>query len=126
MVDLTPIFVGVISLVSVVITVCLIPLLKAKIGKEQMTNLYNAVLIAVNAVEQMAKAGLIDKEARKAKVINYLEEHGYTVDMDTIEMMIESAVQNLPKTLATDYAEDTTTETIENTTEEDVPESETM
>lgn len=95
MMDLTPIAISVISLLTVVASAYFLPWLKVKLGNEKMAKLNSMVQIAVSAAEQMANAGFIKKEEKKKHVLDFLEKNGLTADLNLIEEMIEAAVNDL-------------------------------
>lgn len=97
--DLTPIIVSILSLIVAIVSIFLIPYLKKKYDNEKRMEIYTWTKMAVYAAEQLCKTGVINRDQRKQEVINFLNEHGYTVDMDVIETMIESIVLELPETL---------------------------
>lgn len=96
MFDITPILVAILIAIFGFIGAKVIPLIKAKVSKEDREMMMFWVEIGVNAAEQLCKAGVIKKEDRKQHVIDFLKSKGITVDMDTVEEMLESCVNELP------------------------------
>lgn len=96
MIDLTPIFQAVITLVSLVITVILIPLIRAKLTEAQNQKLTMWVNVAVAAAEQLFRESGAG-EKKKLYVLGFLRSKGYTYDSDTVDVMIEAAVQQLKR-----------------------------
>lgn len=94
MTDLTPIFSAVITLIMAVITTFLIPYLKTKIDSNKFDKIKTWVKVAVEAAE-MIYVGTGRGEEKKAYVIQYLNSKGYTLDADSINNLIESAVLEL-------------------------------
>ncbi len=94
MIDLTPLLEAIVSLVVVVISCYLIPLLKSKMSKETQENLEYWIDVAVKAAEQKYKGSGKGKE-KKQYVIDYLEKKGFTIDADKMEVLIESLVYDL-------------------------------
>ena len=94
MTDLTPIFQAVITLVSLVITVILIPLIRAKLTEAQNQKLTMWVNVAVAAAEQLFREPGAGSEKKKF-VLEFLQSKGYTYDSDTVDVMIEAAVLGL-------------------------------
>lgn len=94
MTDLTPIFSAAITLIMAVITTFLIPYLKTKIDSNKFDKIKTWVKIAVEAAE-MIYVGTGRGEEKKAYVIQYLNSKGYTLDADSINNLIESAVLEL-------------------------------
>lgn len=91
--DLTPIIQAVIALCAVLITTFVIPWVKSKVGEQNTDNMLAWVTIAVQAAEQLYTS--TDGAAKKEYVLNFLEEKGFEVDTDEIDLAIESAVLSL-------------------------------
>lgn len=90
------IFYVILSLVSIVITGIVIPLLKQKYGQQKINNVLDVVKIAVNAAEQIySKRG--QGSLKKEYVIQYLKEHGIKIKDDELDAMIEACVLELNK-----------------------------
>lgn len=85
-----------ITLIVAVITTFLIPYLKAKVDAEKFAKIKNWVKAAVEAAE-MIYNGTGRGAEKKAYVLNYLKEKGYTLDLDSIDNLIEFAVLALKK-----------------------------
>jgi LL-H family phage holin len=94
MIDLTPIFQAVITLVSLVITVILIPLIRAKLTEAQNQKLTMWVNVAVAAAEQLFRESGAGSEKKKF-VLEFLQSKGYTYDTDAVDLLIEAAVLDL-------------------------------
>lgn len=94
--DLTPVVTSAIALAVAIITVFVIPLIRSKVSAERLTELYTYVKIGVLAAEQLAKEGIINKEERTERVIEFLNKNGFTVNLDEVEEMIKSIVLSLP------------------------------
>lgn len=90
-VDLTPIVGAVVSLVSVIITVIVIPYIKSKTTAEQQKKICAWVKIAVEAAEQIY-AGVGRGDEKKQYVLDWLEARNIKVNADEINAMIEAAV----------------------------------
>lgn len=90
-VDLTPIVEALIALATLLITTFLIPWIKTKLSAEKFAEVEKWTRIAVNAAEMIYKESGMG-EAKKTYVINYLKTKGYTLDLDTVETLIEAAV----------------------------------
>ncbi len=84
----------IIPILGAIITYILVPLIKEKTTKEQRENAYSWVKIAVGAAEQMNEAGLITIP-KKEYVVEFLVSKGINVDMNKLDAMIESAVNEL-------------------------------
>lgn len=95
MIDLTPIMEAIIAIVTAVITAFLIPWLKGKIDADKLKKIKLWVTVAVEAAEQLYK-GSGRGEEKKAYVVQFLQEKGFTFDPDSLDKLIEAAVFNLP------------------------------
>lgn len=95
MIDLTTIMEAVITLIIAVVSAFVIPWLKRKISAEKLAEISEWVQIAVTAAEQIYN-GPGRGEEKKAYVLKFLTDKGYTVDMAAIENLIEAAVYELP------------------------------
>lgn len=91
MIDLTDVIIAVIGLVGTMVTTFLVPYLKQKLTNEQYSEMQLWVNIAVKAAE-MLYTGSGCGAAKKEYVIEFLKQKGYTMDTESIENMIESAV----------------------------------
>lgn len=94
--DFTPLFNAILTLLGVILTTYLIPLLKTKLTTDQLKKVREIVDIAVAAAEMLFKEGG-SGAAKKEWVIKYLESHGVDVDDAQINALIESAVYELKK-----------------------------
>lgn len=94
MYDITPIIEAVAALIAVVITAVVIPYIKSKTTAQQQAEIKEWVKIAVAAAEQLYK-GSGRGEEKKQYVIEWLNEHNITVDMDKIDALVEAAVYQL-------------------------------
>lgn len=94
MIDITPIIEAVFALIGVVITVIVIPYIKSKTTAAEQQEINAWVKIAVAAAEQIYK-GSGRGEEKKQYVLNWLKEHGITVDEGAIDALIEAAVYEL-------------------------------
>lgn len=96
MIDLTPIMEAIIALVVAVITAFVIPWLKGKIDADKLEQIKLWVTVAVKAAEQLYN-GTGRGEEKKAYVVKFLQEKGFTIDPDSLDKLIEAAVFNLPE-----------------------------
>lgn len=96
MIDLTPIMEAIIALVVAVITAFVIPWLKGKIDSDKLEQIKLWVTVAVEAAEQLYN-GTGRGEEKKAYVVKFLQEKGFTIDPDSLDKLIEAAVFNLPE-----------------------------
>ena len=92
--NITTIIQAVFALIAAVITVIVIPYIKSKTTAQQQAEINAWVKIAVSAAEQIYK-GSGRGEEKKAYVIQWLREHGITVDEAKLDALIESAVYEL-------------------------------
>lgn len=94
MIDLTIILEAVITIAVSVITVILIPWAKEKLGAERFNTLQKWVVVAVEAAEKLYQ-GSGRGDEKKAYVLKFLADKGFTVDTDKLDALIESAVYGL-------------------------------
>lgn len=88
------IFYVILSIISVLITGVLIPLLKQKYGREKVLSVMEAVDIAVKAAEQIYK-GTGQGDLKKQYVLMRLDEQGIKLSEKELDDMIESSVLEL-------------------------------
>ena len=86
-----------IELIVAVASMWLVPWLKAKCNAEQIADMLRWVEIAVSAAEQLYDAA--QGSAKKQYVVSFLEERGYRVDENEVDLAIEAAVLRLHKEL---------------------------
>lgn len=96
MVDLTDIIVAVLTLISALISAFVIPYLKTKVDSDKFEKIKAWVKVAVEAAE-MIYVGMGRGEEKKAYVLDFLHGKGFTLDMASIDNLIESAVLELKK-----------------------------
>ena len=94
MYDITPIIEAVAAIIAALITAFLVPYIKSKTTAEQQKEINAWVKIAVSAAEQIY-TGSGRGEEKKEYVINWLREHGITVDEAKLDALIEAAVYEL-------------------------------
>lgn len=94
MIDLTIILEAVITIAVSVVTVLLIPWVKEKLGAERFNTLQKWVVVAVEAAEKLYQ-GSGRGDEKKAYVLKFLADKGFTVDTDKLDALIESAVYGL-------------------------------
>ena len=94
MYDITPIVEAVAALIAALITAFVIPYIRSKTTAQQQAEINAWVKIAVSVAEQIYK-GSGRGEEKKAYVIQWLREHGITVDEAKLDALIESAVYEL-------------------------------
>ena len=94
MFDITTIIEAVFALIAVVITAIVIPYIKSKTTAAQQVQINSWVKIAVAAAEQIYVGSGRGAE-KKAHVLNFLKSKGVTLDVDSVDAMIEAAVYEL-------------------------------
>lgn len=94
MFDITVIIEAVFALLAAIITAIVIPYIKSKTTASQQAEINAWVKIAVTAAEQIY-IGSGRGEEKKAYVLNWLQEHGITVDAEKLDALIEAAVYDL-------------------------------
>lgn len=94
MFDITVIIEAVFALLAAIITAIVIPYIKSKTTASQQAEINAWVKIAVTAAEQFY-TGSGRGEEKKAYVLNWLQEHGITVDAEKLDALIEAAVYDL-------------------------------
>ena len=92
--DITPIIEAVAALIAALITAFVIPYIKGKTTSNQQQQINAWVRIAVTAAEQIYTGSGRGAE-KKEYVINWLREHGMTVDESKLDALIEAAVYDL-------------------------------
>lgn len=102
MIDLTPIINAIIALLAAIITVKVIPWIKAKTTNEQQATLKAVVKTLVFAAEQTWGAG--HGNEKLDFVIEQLRIKGYTVDRLEIEAAVGEYINNISPTVIVDSA----------------------
>lgn len=95
--DVTPILEAIGALLCAIVAYVLVPYIKSKTTSEQQKEINAWVRIAVSAAEQIY-AGSGRGEEKKAYVLEWLRNHGVTVDDEKLDAMIEAAVYELSNT----------------------------
>lgn len=93
----------VIAVLSAVVTYVVVPLLRAKLGDQQLAVVKEWVAIAVHAAEQIYNAGGQGAE-KKQYVVDFLTGKGLKISMEELDKLIEAAVFEMNKTLNSDGA----------------------
>lgn len=93
----------VVAVLSAVVTYVVVPLLRAKLGDQQLAVVKEWVAIAVHAAEQMFNAEGQGKE-KKQYVIDFLTKKGLKISAEELDKLIEAAVFEMNKTLNSDGA----------------------
>jgi LL-H family phage holin len=92
--DITHILQLAILLISAIVAAFVIPILKQKLGRDKLNRILVYVEAAVTAAEQLYNSE--QGQEKKAYVLEYLNtelaKNGLTVDMETLENLIEAQV----------------------------------
>lgn len=95
-IDLTDLIIALIGLAFTYASMCWEKHLKAKTTKEEQEVMFGWASIFVSAVEEMHRAGLLKGgEAKFNKVMELLEEKGYTFDTEASKAVITGCVWKL-------------------------------
>ena len=94
MTDITPIVIAFVSMVFAIIGIFLIPFVKSKVGEEKFKDISKWVRIAVNAAEQIYNESGMG-EVKIECVLEFLKKRGITMDIDSVDALIESEVYKL-------------------------------
>lgn len=97
--DITPILKLVVELIFAAVTIFQLPKIKklfaTKVSESDQKKLIRWAEIAVQAAEEAARSGLIDKKAKYQYAKKFLEARGVTFDADTMQALIDSTVWEL-------------------------------
>lgn len=97
--DITPILELAVKLIFAAVTIFLIPKIKklfaTKVSESDQKKLIRWAEIAVQAAEEAARSGLIDKKAKYQYAKSFLEARGATLDVDAMQALIDSTVWEL-------------------------------
>lgn len=97
--DITPILELAVKLIFAAVTIFMIPkikkLLTAKVAESDQKKIIRWVELAVQAAEEAARSGLIDKRAKYQYAKDFLEKRGVTFDADAMQALIDSTVWEL-------------------------------
>ena len=92
--NITPIVQAAAVLLAAVITTFVVPYIKSKTTAAQQSQINAWVRIAVSAAEQIYNGPSKGKD-KKAYVVEWLRQHGVTVDEPQLDALIEAAVYEL-------------------------------
>ena len=97
--DITAILELIVKLIFTLITIFLLPKLKAliseKVAESDQKKIIRWVELAVQAAEEAERSGLIDKKAKYTYALDFLEKRGVTFDPDTMQALIDSSCWEL-------------------------------
>lgn len=94
MTNVTPIAEAVFALIGAVITAAVVPYIRSRTTAQRQAEISGWVKTAVSAAEQLYK-GSGRGEEKKIYVLDWLNEHGVTVDESKLDALIEAAVYEL-------------------------------
>ncbi len=94
MFDITIIIKAAFALIGVIISAIVIPYIRSKTTVTQQQQINGWVKIAVEAAEQIYIGSGRGTE-KKAHVLNFLASKGVTLDVESVDAMIEAAVYEL-------------------------------
>ena len=98
-IDITPILELAVKLIFAAVTIFLIPKIKklfaTKVSESDQKKLIRWAEIAVQAAEEAARSGLIDKKAKYQYAKDFLEKRGVTFDADAMQALIDSTCWEL-------------------------------
>lgn len=97
-IDITDLILAAITLIAGIVTRYVVPWIKNRTTQIQYQRIQEVTRIAVEAAEQLCKNGTLKADERKNYVNSILNSHGFTVDYNQLESMIESCVSSLPTT----------------------------
>ena len=97
MFELTKVLLALVALAGVMVSVFLVPWLKAKTSTAEMAELLTWVEIAVQFSQQLYHT--LDGESRLKYALDFLESKGYDVDLPEIRAAIEAEVLKLHQQL---------------------------
>ena len=97
--DITKIVCYAVALIVSIAAILIVPYIRSKTTSEQFAIIQMWVGVAVKAAEQLF-VGSGRGEEKKAYVLEFLEGKGFTIDLDSVDAMIEAAVLDLKKALS--------------------------
>lgn len=113
-IDITPILELAVKLIFAAVTIFLIPKIKklfaTKVSESDQKKLIRWAEIAVQAAEEAARSGLIDKKAKYQYAKSFLEARGATLDADAMQALIDSTVWELFNQFKKDFDADAESE----------------
>lgn len=94
MIDLTEVISAAFLLIAAILSAFLIPLIKRRVDAEKLDMIQTWVSIAVYAAEQIFRGSGLGAE-KKNYVLTFLQDHGFTVNSEELDTLIEAAVLEL-------------------------------
>ena len=99
--DITEIVRLIICIIVLIFTLYIAPYIRSRIKEDKLKEIVKWVDIAVSAAE-MIYAGSGRGAEKKEYVVNFLAEKGFSIDTDSLDNMIESAVYKMKHALLGD------------------------
>ena len=100
--DITNLIQIIITLIFALISAFLVPYIKNRTDRKELDSIMEWVRIAVEAAEMIyTQSGM--GEQKKAYVMEFLISRGFSVDFDSLDNLIESAVLNLNREMMAEY-----------------------
>lgn len=98
-IDLTPVIEAVIGLLGVILTAFVVPLIKQKADESKNEAMLQSLAywakIAVQAVEEAGRNGSLPKSQKFDEAMKFLQDKGFTFDMETLEKVVDANVWEL-------------------------------
>lgn len=102
-IDITPLVQAIVTLIGIVITMYVIPMLRLKLSIEEQERINEWVRIAVYAAEQLGGKTPGNGENKKNYVVSTIRDlaakHGLEIDMLELDAIIEATVLEMNKGL---------------------------
>lgn len=95
MTDITPIIELIVTVIAALCSIVIIPYIKTRLNRAQFDKAVQWVEIAVNAAEEAARTGLIEKGAKYGYAVELLERNGITFDAATTQALVDATVWQL-------------------------------
>jgi hypothetical protein len=95
MTDITPIIELIVTVLAALCSIVIIPYIKTRLNRAQLDKAVQWVEIAVNAAEEAARTGLIEKGAKYGYAVELLERNGITFDAATTQALVDATVWQL-------------------------------
>ena len=97
LIDLTPLVALIMSVLLAAMAAGVLRLVNTRLNEEQQTILYTWVHIAVYAAEKLYGAGRGTEKLQYVR--DLLETKGYTLDVETLEALVNAEIQEMEKEL---------------------------
>ena len=99
MMNITDIMSAIIALAAAILTTFVVPAIRQQMDAQDFAKMLKWVKIGVQAAEMIYKGTGMGRE-KKAYVENFLLAHGYDLDYNELDAVIESAVLELKESVA--------------------------